>query len=137
MPAGLVLDADLRVQVTTAAGESASAHVQGNGRRINVTSDRPDVLFAAVDRADVGRMADLLAAAGVTVDVVGPVGGVATLGADVTSRVGRLVTGSTRVAVAPRAARHLVPARAVGWTVAAVGAVATAIALGVWGSRRA
>jgi len=107
VPIGATLDveADLQVEVTSPSGESTTAHVTGSGKRLRVETGRPDVLFASVDRADVGRVADLLAFSGVTVSVVGPGGPVATLGAGTSSRLGRAVTGSSRVSPTAGAAR--------------------------------
>lgn len=108
LPGGVDVDADLRLTVTTTAGETTTAHVTGSGQQVEVETDHPEVLFAAVDRADVGRAADLLAGSGITVRVVGPHGLAAQLGADTSSRFGKAVTGSVRVAPDPRAAARLV-----------------------------
>jgi hypothetical protein len=128
--AGLAMDADLRVQLTTATGTSTTAHVTGNGQRVRVETARPEVLLAAVTRADVGRAADLLADAGITVAVHGPRGPVASLGAGTSDRFGRLTTGSSRVALAPSGAARLVwasrPARAA--VLALLGVLAVGIA---------
>ena len=100
--AGLAVEADLRLELRNAAGSSTTARVTGNGQQVSVEAQRPEVLLAAVDRADVGRVAELLAATGVTVAVHGPQGPVVTLGAGTSNRLGRVVTGSGRVAPAPR-----------------------------------
>jgi hypothetical protein len=96
--AGFAVDADLRVELTTAAGRSTTALVTGHGQRLRVETRRPDQLITAVDRVEMGRAAELLAAAGITVDVCGPRGPVATLGAGTSNRVGRAITGSRHVA---------------------------------------
>ncbi|MCO1659861.1 hypothetical protein [Pseudonocardia humida] len=101
------VEADLRLRVTTERGECTSAHLTGRGRELRVDVERPAVLLAAVDRRDVGQVADLLAASGVTVRVVGPDGPAATVGAGASSRLGRVVTGSRNVAPVPRAAASL------------------------------
>jgi hypothetical protein len=103
----LEVEADLRLRVTTERGDSTSAHLTGHGRELRVDVERPEVLLAAVDRRDVGQVADLLAASGVTVRVVGPDGPAATVGAGASSRLGRVVTGSRNVAPDPRAATAL------------------------------
>jgi hypothetical protein len=103
----LEVDADLRLQVTTERGDSTSAHVTGRGRELRVDVERPEVLLAAVDPRDVGQVADLLAASGITVRVVGPDGPAATVGAGASSRLGQAVTGSANVAPVPRAAASL------------------------------
>ena len=129
--AGLAVDADLRVELTTAAGESTTARVTGNGRQVRVEAQRPEVLLAAVDRKDVGRVADLLTATGITVAVNGPHGPVVTLGAGTSDRLGRMVTGSGRVAPAPRAAMRLAWAsRPVRATVVALSAAIVVAAIG-------
>jgi hypothetical protein len=103
----LEVEADLRLRVTTERGDSTSAHVTGHGRELRVDVERPEVLLAAVDPRDVGQVADLLAASGVTVQVVGPDGPAATVGAGASSRLGKAVTGSANVAPVPRAAASL------------------------------
>jgi hypothetical protein len=103
----LEVEADLRLRVTDERGESTSAHLTGRGRELRVDVERPEVLLAAVDPRDVGQVADLLAASGVTVRVVGPDGPAATVGAGASSRLGRAVTGSANVAPVPRAAASL------------------------------
>jgi hypothetical protein len=110
LSAALAVDADLRLQVTTAAG-TTTAHVTGYGQQVRVEAERPEVLLAAVDRADVGRAADLLAGAGISVVVRGPRGPVAALGAGTSDRFGRALTGSRRVAVDRRGAVGLVWSR--------------------------
>lgn len=78
------------------------------------------------EHVDVGRVADLLGAAGVTVDVDGPHGPVAVVGAGAAGRLGRALTGSRRVTVVPRGAVRLawssapIRARAVGVSVVLV-----------------
>lgn len=129
--AGLAVDADLRLELTVAAGVSTTARITGHGRQVRVQADRPDVLLAAVDRTDVGRAAELLAATGITVDVHGPHGPVATLGAGTANRFGRVLTGSRRVAIAPRGAARLVGASRSVRTVAAVVVSAVLVVLAV------
>jgi hypothetical protein len=124
--AGLAVDADLRLELTSTAG-TTTARVTGNGHRVRVEAERPEVLLAAVSRADVGRAADLLAGAGITVDVRGPHGPVASLGAGTSDRLGRAVTGSRRVAIAPRGAVPLVWAGRRARTSAVVLLVALAV----------
>lgn len=105
--ARLAVEADLRLELTTAAGESTTARVTGNGRQVRIEAQRPEVLLAAIDRKDVGRVAEVFTATGITVAVNGPHGAVVTLGAGTSDRLGRVVTGSGRVAPAPRAAVRL------------------------------
>ena len=129
--AGLAVDADLRLVVTTATGDSTIARVTGSGQQVSVEAQRPDVLLAAVDRADVGRVADLLTAAGITVEVHGPRGPVVTLGAGTSNRVGRALTGSGGVAPTSQGAVRLVWAsRRVRVTVGALRTAIAAVAIG-------
>jgi hypothetical protein len=104
---GLAVEADLRLEVTSTSG-TTTARVTGHGQQVRVEAERPEVLLAAVSPADVGRVADLLAGAGITVAVRGPRGPVASLGAGTSDRFGRAVTGSRRVALARRGAVRLV-----------------------------
>jgi hypothetical protein len=104
----LEVDADLRLVVTTPEGDSTTAHVTGSGRELTVAVERPEVLLSVVDPRDVGRVADLLAASGLTAQVVGPDGPAATVGAGASSRLGLAATGSARVAPVPHAAAQLV-----------------------------
>lgn len=127
--AGLAVDADLQLELTTAAGASSTARVSGHGQQVRVQVERPGVLLAVLDRAEVGRAADLLAATGITLDVHGPHGRVATLGAGTSNRVGRVVTGSSRVApVLGGAARLVWAGRPVRMSVVALSAVLVVLA---------
>jgi hypothetical protein len=99
----LDLDADLRLRVTDPAGKSTTARITGTGRELRIEVEEPGVLFAAMDSADVGRAAELLAATGITARVVGPHGPAATIGAGTSSRLGKIVTGSSAVSPTPRA----------------------------------
>ena len=129
--AGLAVDTDLRLELTTPAGDSTTARVTGTGQQVSVEADRPEVLLAAMDRADVGRVAELLTAAGITVAVRGPDGPVVTLGAGASNRLGKAFTGSGRVAPTVRGAARLVWAsRQIRVTVVALSAVAVVVAVG-------
>ncbi len=127
----LEVSADLRMRVTSPRGDTTTAHLTGHGGQLRVDVERPDVLFEAVDPRDVGRVADLLDAAGVTLRVVGPHGPAATVGAGASSRLGLAATGSRNVAPVPRAAARLVlgtpAARVVAVLVPAVVAVLVAV----------
>ncbi len=104
---GLDVDADLHLEITTPAGVATIAHVPGSGQQVRVEVARPEIFLSVFDRTGVGRLADTCAAVGVAVQVVGPGGRVATLGAGTSSRLGRTVTGSAWVAPAPRVAVQL------------------------------
>jgi hypothetical protein len=110
-PTELVVDADLQVVLTTAPGESTLTTVTARGQQVRVDTQRPDLVVAAMDRADVGRVAELFAATGIAMEVHGPHGPVAVLGAGTSNRWGRAITGSRRVAPAPRAVLRIVWAR--------------------------
>ena len=111
------------MEVTTPDGRSTTARAVGEGSTLRVETPRPDVLLAAVNRADVGPLADVLEAAGISVLVSGPNGRVATIGAAASSRVGKLLTGSANSEVR---VREVLP-RAAGpvavLAVAAIGAL--------------
>lgn len=78
--------------------------VTGEGSTLRVTTDDPgrfvDELRAAgpSDVRGVGRVADFLADEGVSVTISGPRGDVLTLGAEASSLLGRLTTGTRRIA---------------------------------------
>ncbi len=99
-PSRLQVQADLRIDV-----DGVPARLTAEGDRLTLQSSRPERAWAAapalVGRAAgprwVGRAADVLADAGLTVDVVGPQGVVVSLGDGVGSRLGRAVTGSSAV----------------------------------------
>jgi hypothetical protein len=111
----LQIDADLRIHVTAPTGRSATGRVTARGSEVRVEVDRPHVLLASFDRSDVGRLADLLADAGLSVQVVGPRGPAGVIGSGASSRVGRWVTGSAAVSPAPLAALRSVPGSPTAW----------------------
>lgn len=100
------IEADLRLTVTAPDGRSTTAHAVGEGSTLRVETPHPDVLLAAIDRADVGPLADALDAAGVSVSVSGPDGRVAMIGSAASSRMGRILTGSANTQVP---LRHVLP----------------------------
>jgi hypothetical protein len=113
-PATVEIDADVALVVTAADGRSTTAHAVGEGSTLRITTADPDVFLAAVDRTDVGLLADALDAAGISVAVDGPRGQVARIGSAASSRFGRFVTGSTNAEIRPRDAlrRAYAPAAA-------------------------
>ena len=128
--AGFAVDADLWLELTTAAGTSTTGRAIGHGQRLRVEVQRPDLLITAVDRVEVGRAAELLASTGITVEVCGPRGPVATLGAGTSNRVGRALTGSRHVAPHLGGALRLAWAtRLVRTTAIALPAAATVLAV--------
>ena len=130
----LQADADLRIQVTAPTGRTMNGRVTARGSEVQVEVDRPDVLFASLDHSDVGRLADVLADAGVSVRVVGPRGPAAVIGAGASSRLGMWVTGSAAVSATP-----VVALRSVAWSsigkVAACAAPALIAVVVVWRRR--
>ena len=131
----LQVDADLRLRVTASNGESTTGRITGSGQVIRVDVERPDILFASVDNADVGRIADLLAEAGLAVHVMGPDGRAAVVGAGASSRIGKLVTGSSAVSPSLLAAARLVAAQPAA-RISALAVLLAAVALPVLGRIR-
>jgi len=101
-PATLQVDADLTISTTTAAGDVAVGRLSGHGDTVTLQFERPDLMGAGLDRRAVGRIADGLAAGGLSVRVVGARGPLAVLGRAGGGRVGKFATGSAHVSVVPR-----------------------------------
>lgn len=109
----LDVTADLSIDLDGVTGVTGvTAHLTGSGSRLVLTSAQPErLLDAALASAlpagvgqisgprAVGRVADLLRDAGVQLQVRGPQGTVATIGDDVRSPTGRVLTGSDAVSV--------------------------------------
>ena len=127
------IEADLRLSVVAPDGRSTTAHVTGDGSTLRVESPRPDVLLAAINREDVGPLADALDAVGMSVAVSGPDGRVATIGSAASSRVGRLLTGSANTEVR---LRDVLP-RAAGPVAVLTAAALVALLVRATRSRRA
>ena len=138
----LVVRADLEVVVG-----DVTARLTGDGSQLTLAASDPLALWRAVagtswpagvtlrsGRAALGELGDGLADRGLHVDVTGPHGRIAELGAGVASPVGRALTGSTTVrpgtprtvAATVRAGRR--PGRR-AWAIGAVVAV-------LWAARR-
>lgn len=126
------IEADLELAVTAPDGRSTTAHVSGEGSNLRVTARRPDVLLSAVDRSTIGPLADTLDRLGVSVYVDGPGGRVAVLGSAASSRIGRLLTGSSNAAVHPSGAIPSAAASAIRTLTAAT----LSVALARWAIRR-
>ncbi len=101
----LVVQADVRMVLN-----GHPAHLTGSGQDLRISTDAPAAVWAEVSKAElpsglgrvngpraVGRLADELADQGLAVSVVGPTGEVVRLGARVSSRLGRIATGSAAV----------------------------------------
>lgn len=117
-PGSLVVEADVRMVI-----DGHPAHLTGSGQDLRLSTDAPADLWAGLSRAElpsglgrvngpraIGRAATELARLGVAVSIVGPSGELVRVGARVSSRLGRVTTGSSAVrfgsprTVAPTAA---------------------------------
>lgn len=135
--------ADLRFDLQDGA-RSTSGTVSADGGTVTVAVDRPWVALRSLrdadlpggprGRSDLTPVADALTAAGVTVAVEGPNGRLLTLGSGVHSSLGRLATGSPRIAVRPRA---LVGVRGGAIGAGVLAALGVAVAAVVTGRRSA
>ena len=141
-PGQILVTADLSFTVDLGHGP-IEGHVDADGgTTIRVTTDDADAVFvAATSVPEIGDkalpfLADTLADNGLSMEVVGPQGRVATVGSGASSRWGRLLTGSSAVAPGdPQAVRALVLAQIkrdrVRIGVAAAAVVAVVVAVGV------
>ena len=142
----LHVDADLRFEVD---GGAVAGTVTGSGDRLVIeTSDAEKTWDAALGSPATGSslldpFARLLHDSGLTLEVTGPDGTVATVGAGVDSRLGRLTTGSRHVrlgearAVAPLARSRVRDAgRDNAPALGVVGAGAVLVGLLLWLRRR-
>jgi hypothetical protein len=128
------------------AGGATSGRVEGRGNRVLVRAEDPVAAFRAASapgggRPALGGLGDLLAEAGLVVEVAGPDGVVATLGDGVDSLLGRLTAGSRRVQPgSARAVRPLVVERlreaGGGRAAVPLAAVGVVLAAAVIGLRR-
>ena len=115
----LEFTSDLVFTVDGADGSRATGRVEGDGRVLRVvTTDAAVVWGAALGSSTTGprvldAVARRLADEGAVLEVTGPDGVVATVGAGVDSPVGRLLAGSRHVRLGrPRAVAPLARARA-------------------------
>lgn len=137
----LSVQADLTIEL-----DGDLARLTSDGSALTLEADHPERVWASIlasalpagvgdvdgPRA-VGRIADQLSDAGLSLEVTGPRGTVAHLGHGVRSRVGRVVTGSSKVQPgAPLAVVALVSRRSrlVAGAAVALGALALARLLG-------
>jgi hypothetical protein len=137
-----VVTADLTFTVDVGDGPIAGHVSADGGTTIRVTTDDADTVFlAATSVPEVGNaalpfLADTLAEHGLSMEVVGPQGRVATVGYGASSGWGRLLTGSRAVAPGdPQAVRALVLAQVKRYRVrigvGALAAVGLTVAVGV------
>lgn len=116
--AQLHVTSDLTFRVDGAGGQGADGRIEAEGPLIRVvTSDAARVWDAALGSSTTGPaalrfLAARLQESGLTVSVDGPDGTVATIGAGVSSRVGRVLAGSGQVSLgSPRAVAPLARTR--------------------------
>jgi hypothetical protein len=101
-PGDVAVVADLDFTVDLGSGP-IQGRVEGHGRILRVTTEDADAVWQAASSVpEVGTswlpaFADRLTDAGLSLEVVGPQGRVATVGYGASSFVGRLVTGSRAV----------------------------------------
>lgn len=113
----LVFDGDLTFSVEGPGGATGGT-VRGAGATLQVHADDPVAAWdAALGSVSTGpallsSVAEFLAGEGIVVEVSGPGGLVATIGAGIDSAVGRLLAGSRRVRLGrPAAVRPLAVAQ--------------------------
>ncbi|HEY0811682.1 MAG TPA: hypothetical protein VGE11_00255 [Pseudonocardia sp.] len=97
------VEADLTVEVDGGADGHAWGRLTGDGRRLRLVVDRPEVLTGSTGRGMVRAVAARLAALDLHVEVHGPRGRIATLDPARNSRLSALVVGSPHIAFAPAA----------------------------------
>lgn len=133
-PVALAVDAELDFTVRASSGRRATGRLVGSGDTLQICVDRPEVLAAATHPSDVGRLADLLAAGGIVVRVIGPRGPIADLGAGCGGSFGASMTGSNHVALKPRPAIYLALSTSTARVgLAGMAAIAVLAALGrIW-----
>lgn len=103
--AGIVIEGSVSFEVTSLAG-MATGRISGEGQHLVVHTSDPVVALDAAGapggglikrRRSYGALGDLLAAQGLTVDVVGASGPIVSIGAGVTSLLGSALVGSQHV----------------------------------------
>ncbi len=134
----LAVDADLDIEVDTAAGEHATGRLTGNGHRLRLEFDRPETLTETTDRSTLTAVAAQLVRAQLYAELHGPRGRIAVVDPAHTSRVAALLTGSPHISIDrpgwALAARKMAPVT-IAVTVVAV-AVAALLAVAAVPRRR-
>ena len=124
----LAVDADLDIEVDTAAGEHATGRLTGHGHRLRLEFDRPELLAETTDRCTLTAVAAQLVRAQLRAELHGPRGRIAVVDPAHTGRVAALLTGSPHITVDRRgwalAARTMAPATIAVAVAAGVVAVA-------------
>jgi hypothetical protein len=122
----LALDADLAIEVDTAAGEHTTGRLTGHGHRLRLEFDRPEILTETTGRSMVTAAAAQLVSAHLRAELHGPRGRIAVVDPAHTSRVAALLTGSPHITV-DRLGWALAARTVASTTVAAVAVGATAL----------
>jgi len=130
----LAVDADLDIEVDTAAGEHATGRLTGHGHRLRLEFDRPELLAETTDRSTLTAVAAQLVRAQLRAELHRPRGRIAVVDPAHTSRVAALLTGSPHISIDrpgwALAARKMAPATvAVGVVAVAVTALLAAAAV--------
>jgi len=97
------VEADLTVEIDGGADGRAWGRLTGDGQRLRLVVDRPEVLTGSTGRSTVRALAARLADLGLHVEVQGPRGRIATLDPARNSRLSALVVGSPHIAFEPGA----------------------------------
>ena len=95
----LAVDADLDIEVDTAAGEHVTGRLTGHGHRLRLEFDRPELLAETTDRSTLTAVAAQLVRAQLRAELHGPRGRIAVVDPAHTSRVAALLTGSPHISV--------------------------------------
>jgi hypothetical protein len=133
----IAVDADLEIDVETAAGEHATGRLTGHGHRLRLEFDRPEILREATDRSTLTAVAAQLIRAHLRAELHGPRGRIAVVDPAHKSRVAALLIGSPHVTIDrpgwALAARTVAPTAA---AVIAVGVTALLTAAAILHRRR-
>jgi hypothetical protein len=95
----LAVDADLGIEVATAAGERTSGRLTGHGHRLRLDVDRPEILTGTTGRSTVSAVAAQLVRAHLRAELHGPRGRIAAVDSTRESRVSAVLTGSPHITI--------------------------------------
>ncbi len=95
----LEVDADLAVEMETDTGERTTGRLTGQGHRLRLELDRPELLAGTADRSVVAAVAAQLARAHLRAELHGPRGRIALVDPAHRSRVAALLTGSPHIRI--------------------------------------
>ena len=95
----LDVDADLAIEVETAAGKRATGRLTGHGHRLRLELDRPELLTGTTDRSAIAAVAAQLARADLRAEFHGPRGRIAVVDPAHNGRVAALLTGSPHLRI--------------------------------------